>query len=114
MPLIYNIDYIVANLLMAYYDEDIDKTVVRLINQVGEIHLPGYQMEEIADATNKSETTFIIDGDDIDEEKYAKDDDTEDEDDEKNDTDLLDKKSEKKDEMSSEDFVDLLLKYFSK
>ena len=113
MPLIYNIDYIVANLLMAYYDEDIDKTVVRLINQVGEIHLPGYQMEEIADATNKSETTFIIDGDDIDEEKYAKDD-AEDEDDEKNDTDLLDKKSEKKDEMSSEDFVDLLLKYFSK
>ena len=112
MPLIYNIDYIVANLLMAYYDEDIDKTVVRLINQVGEIHLPGYQMEEIADATNKSETTFIIDGDDIDEEKYAKDD--EEEDDEKNDTDLLDKKSEKKDEMSSEDFVDLLLKYFSK
>ena len=112
MPLIYNIDYIVANLLMAYYDEDIDKTVIRLINQAGEIHLPGYQMEEIADATNKSETTFIIDGDDIDEEKYAKDD--EEEDDEKNDTDLLDKKSEKKDEMSSEDFVDLLLKYFSK
>lgn len=112
MPLIYNIDYIVANLLMAYYDEDIDKTVIRLINQPGEIHLPGYQMEEIADATDKSETTFIIDGDDIDEEKYAKDD--EEEDDEKNDTDLLDKKSEKKDEMSSEDFVDLLLKYFSK
>jgi len=112
MLLIYNIDYIVANLLMAYYDEDIDKTVVRLANQIGEIHLPGYQMEEIADATNKSETTFIIDGDDVDEEKYAKDD--EEEDDEKNDTDLLDKKPEKKDEMSSEDFVDLLLKYFSK
>ena len=99
MTIIYNLDYIVAHLLSAVYNEEDDQTEIHMTTTQDLFVLPGDQTDVLIAGVKNSKMKFIIDSDDYDDK------DDEDEEEEDHEDDLINDKDK-------EDILKYLERYF--